>query len=440
MKSRGLFIAVVIAVIVIGMLYFSVYILEEGQQALILRFGKIVDIQTEAGLKFKLPFGFVEADVKKVFPKKLLSWDGKPQEIPTEKTEAQFIYVDTTARWYIRDPQKFYESLGNMNEALKKFDDIIDSSVRTIVNGNLLSEIIRDTKTPIEFTRSDFLNLNSLLLKFKSRDSEMIKYVIQYMPADVMSEINTFKGDETDIPREIIDSFVMVFNKLLADANLYKENRFKDITLIEHAITLIEKDELTREEQRTLNRLLLEAAFHQEIAISPVKKGRTALSTEMLNIARAKMYERERDSGNIIRDADGNPVNQFGIELRDIVIRQIRYSDDLKASVFQRMIKERNQLAEKKRSEGIAIKEQILGEMDKEVKTLVSEGRMESEKIKGEADNYVTRVYAEAYKQDPAFFRLWRTLESYKKVLPGFKKTLSTDADYFNYLYDSRGR
>lgn len=440
MKSKRLFLIVVIAVIIIGAFYFSVYILEEGQQSLVLRFGKIVDIQTEAGLKFKLPFFFVEADVVKIFPKKLLSWDGKPQIIPTEKTEAQFIYVDTTARWYIRDPQKFYESLGNMREALKKLDDIIDSSVRTIVNGNLLSEIIRDSKTSIVFERSDFLNLNALLLKFKSGEDDIIKYIAQYMPADVMSVMNTFKGDELKISRDIIDSFVMVFNKLLDDNNLYNEERFKNIVLFEHASALVEKDELTQAELRTLNRLLLEVAFQQEIAMSPVKKGRTALSMEMLSIAQEKMYDRERNTGNIVKDASGNPINQFGVELKDIVIRQIRYSDELKASVYQRMIQERNQLAEKTRAEGVALREQILGKLEKEVKTLISEGKMESEKIKGEADNYVTRVYAEAYKQDPDFFRLWRTLESYKKILPGFKKTLSTDADYFNYLYDSRGR
>lgn len=440
MKSKGLLLVIIIAVIIIGGFYFSVYILEEGQQSLVLRFGKIVDIQTEAGLKFKLPFVFVEADVVKIFPKKLLSWDGKPQIIPTEKTEAQFIYVDTTARWYIKDPQKFYESLGNMSEAYKKFDDIIDSSVRTIINGNLLSEIIRDTKTPIEFKESDFLNIPSLMLKLKNRDNEIVDYISRYMPSDIMSFIKSFKGDDTTITKKVIKSFVMVFNNLLEDKNFYNKDRFKDIVLFEHASALVEKDELTHNEQRTLNRLLLEAAFPQEIAISAVKKGRSALSAEMLKIAREKMYDKDRDTGKTIKDQNGDPINQFGVALRDIVIRQIRYSDDLKASVYQRMIKERNQLAEKKRAEGVALKEQILGELDKEVKTLVSEGRMESEKIKGEADNYVTRVYADAYERDPAFFRLWRTLESYKKVLPRFKKTLSTDADYFNYLYDSRGR
>ena len=58
MKSKGLFaVVIIIAVILLGMLL-SVYILEEGYQSLVLRFGKIVDIQTEAGLKFKLPFFF----------------------------------------------------------------------------------------------------------------------------------------------------------------------------------------------------------------------------------------------------------------------------------------------------------------------------------------------------------------------------------------------
>jgi modulator of FtsH protease HflC len=174
--------------------------------------------------------------------------------------------------------------------------------------------------------------------------------------------------------------------------------------------------------------------------VSPVKKGRSALSAEMLAIAKAKMYDRDKETGANLLDNNGKPINQFGVELKDIVIRQIRYSDDLKASVYQRMIQERNQIAERKRAEGVALKEQILGELEKEVKTLVSEGKMESEKIKGEADNYVTRVYAEAYTRDATFFKLWRTLESYRKTLPGFKKTLSTDANYFDYLYNARGR
>lgn len=440
MKSKGLFaVVIIIAVILLGMLL-SVYILEEGYQSLVLRFGKIVDIQTEAGLKFKLPFFFADADVVKIYPKKLLSWDGKPQIIPTEKTEAQFIYVDTTARWFIRDPQKFYESLGELTEAYKKFDDIIDSSVRTIINGNLLSEIIRDSKTPLEFDKSDFLDITSLILKLQNPEIQVSEYMYKYLPNNIISFIKSFTGEEAQISRQITDSLAGVFNKLLRDPNLYDDERFEDVILIEHAKTLMEKKELTEEEQMILNRTLLESAFPQEIKKSPVKKGRSALSAEMLSIAIAKMYDKDKETGKNILDANGNPVNQFGVELKDIVIRQIRYSDDLKASVYQRMIKERNQIAEGKRGEGVALKEEILGELDKEVKTLVSEGKMESEIIKGEADNYVTRVYADAYRQDTTFFKLWRTLESYKKTLPGFKKTLSTDADYFNFLYDSRGR
>lgn len=440
MKSKGLFtIAIIVGIILIGSML-SVYILEEGQQALVLRFGKIVDIQTEAGLKFKMPFFFVDADVVKIFPKKLLSWDGKPQIIPTEKTEAQFVYVDTTARWFIRNPVKFYESLGNMTEAYKKFDDIIDSAVRTIINGNLLSEIIRDTKTPLEFDKSDFIDITSLILKLQNPEIPVSDYMYENLPKNIISFIKSFTGEEALISRDVSGSLAGVFNKLLRDPNLYEQERFENIDLIEHAQTLIDKKELSEEELMTLNRILLESAFPQEIKKSAVKKGRSALSSEMLNVAIEKMYDRDKGTGKIRTDANGVPINQFGVELKDIVIRQIRYSDDLKASVYQRMIKERNQIAEGKRGEGVALKEQILGELDKEVKTLVSEGKMESEIIKGEADNYVTRVYAESYQQDPVFFKLWRTLESYRKTLPGFKKTLSTDSDYFDYLYNSRGR
>ena len=86
---------VVLAVLLIVFLMLGpFYILEEGEQAIVTRFGKIVDYQTESGLKFKMP---VVDNVTK-YTKKLLSWDGDAQRIPTK--ENQFIWVDATARWY----------------------------------------------------------------------------------------------------------------------------------------------------------------------------------------------------------------------------------------------------------------------------------------------------------------------------------------------------
>ncbi len=132
-----------IAVGILGLLVFLVlsgafYTVQEGQQAIILQFGKVVgDPVTEAGLHFKIPL------VQKVlvFEKRLMIWDGDPEEIPTKGRE--FIKVDATARWRIADPRKFLESVASEQGAQSRLDDIIDSAVRSQVSGNTLVELVR---------------------------------------------------------------------------------------------------------------------------------------------------------------------------------------------------------------------------------------------------------------------------------------------------------
>jgi len=100
-------ITVLVVLAVIGVIFAMIgplYIIEEGEQAVVVQFGKIVRVETDAGLKFKLPF--IDNVVR--YSKKVLSWDGAAQRLPT--AENQFIWVDTTARWQITDPKKFYES------------------------------------------------------------------------------------------------------------------------------------------------------------------------------------------------------------------------------------------------------------------------------------------------------------------------------------------
>ena len=82
----------------------------------------------------------------------------------------------------------------------------------------------------------------------------------------------------------------------------------------------------------------------------------------------------------------------------------------------------------------------ILGKLQQDQETILSGAYNEAEGIKGTADAEATQIYANAYARSDQFFRLWRTLESYKKLLPKFRKTITTDADYFNYLYSSEGR
>ena len=146
--KRTLTIAVgIVGLLVILALSGAFYIVEEGQQAILKQFGKVVgDPVTDAGLHFKIPF------IQEVllFEKRLLIWDGDPEEIPTKGRE--FIKVDATARWRIADPKKFLESVETEQRAQSRLDDIIDSAVRSQVSGNELVELVRSASwvTPKE--------------------------------------------------------------------------------------------------------------------------------------------------------------------------------------------------------------------------------------------------------------------------------------------------
>ena len=130
---------------------------------------------------------------------------------------------------------------------------------------------------------------------------------------------------------------------------------------------------------------------------------------------------------------------QYGIELIDIVIRQIRYSDDLTESVYNRMIAERNQKAQEFRSRGEGQKAFWLGKQDNEQRSILSEAYTEAETTKGNADREAASIYAKAYGVNEDFAIFWRSMESYRNTLKKFNKTLTTDMDYFRYLYDPEG-
>ena len=114
------------------------YTLEEGKQAVIVQFGRPVGAPvTEAGLHVKLPI-IQEA---RRFEKRLLFWDGDPNQIPTKGRE--FIWVDTTARWRIADAKKFLENVATEAGARSRLNDIIDSVVRDQVSGSTLVDLVR---------------------------------------------------------------------------------------------------------------------------------------------------------------------------------------------------------------------------------------------------------------------------------------------------------
>jgi membrane protease subunit HflC len=137
--KRALQVSIIVVVVaVLLVLSGTFYTLEEGQQAVIVQFGRPVgEPVTEAGLHVKLPF--VQGVQR--FEKRLLTWDGDPNQIPTKGRE--FIWVDTTARWRIADAKKFLESVASEEGAQSRLDDIIDSMVRDQVSSSELVELVR---------------------------------------------------------------------------------------------------------------------------------------------------------------------------------------------------------------------------------------------------------------------------------------------------------
>jgi len=323
-KAWKRFIGWLVAIVILAVLLLftgPLYIVNEGKQVVVTRFGSIVGSHSDAGLYIKVPF----LDKITTYPKLVLSLDGDEQRIPTK--ENQYIIVDTTARWRIADPVKFYQNFITLDNAYNKLSDIIDSSTRTVITQNKLSEIVRSSNLIIE--------------KQEAAENEA-------------------------------DDEEMETGATAAENNTY------------------------------------------------ITKGRSVLCKQMT--------------------AEANKlVPEYGIELIDIVPRQVKYSDELTESVYNRMIKDRNQVAQATRSKGEGKKAEWLGKLESDKRTIASEAYRKSEEIKGNADAEAAAIYAAAYNKDPEFYTFWKSMESYKQNLKNYPATYSTNMDYFKYLYNPNG-
>ena len=127
----------------------STYVVTEGRQSIITEFGKpIGKSKTKAGLYFKTPF------IQKVIyvDKRILNWDGFPNQIPTK--DKKYIKVDTTARWRIVDALKFIQTVQNLNGAKGRLDTIIDGATRDVVSNHKLVEVVRNSNDIIAVVKS----------------------------------------------------------------------------------------------------------------------------------------------------------------------------------------------------------------------------------------------------------------------------------------------
>lgn len=151
MKFKILIPLIIIAILVAIFASGAFYIVKEGEQVVITEFGRPVgDTIVDAGLKIKTPF------IQQVhrFEKRILEWDGYANQIPTKGKK--FIWLDTTARWRIKDALQFYQALGTEALAQSRLDDIIDSAARDLVTAQLLIEVVRNSNRILELDPEAF--------------------------------------------------------------------------------------------------------------------------------------------------------------------------------------------------------------------------------------------------------------------------------------------
>ncbi len=135
----GVFVVLAILVI-LAFMSGIVYVVDETKQVIITQFGKPVGRPiTVAGLHFKKPL----IQQANYFEKRILEWDGDPNQIPTK--DKKYIWVDTYARWKITNALEFLQSVGSEINAHARLDDIVNSATRDVITSHLLVEAIRNT-------------------------------------------------------------------------------------------------------------------------------------------------------------------------------------------------------------------------------------------------------------------------------------------------------
>jgi membrane protease subunit HflC len=171
-----------------------------------------------------------------------------------------------------------------------------------------------------------------------------------------------------------------------------------------------------------------------EVGLEEMDQGKPQESVFMITTGREKITEA------IVAQAQPK-LNQFGIELVDVKLKRINYVEEVRESVYARMIAERKQIAEKFRSEGQGEARKILGQKERDLKEITSEAYRVAQEIKGKADAEATRLYAEAYGVDPDFYSFTKTLETYSQAMDkNSSVVLSTDSEFFKYLKDYRAQ
>jgi modulator of FtsH protease HflC len=135
-------------------------------------------------------------------------------------------------------------------------------------------------------------------------------------------------------------------------------------------------------------------------------------------------------------------ARQIGIQVVDVRLKRVDYSEDISKSVYDRMISERERIAKQKRSEGVEESEKIRADADKQREVILANAFRDAQKIKGEGDAKAAEIYSNAYSKNPEFYAFYRSQEAYKNSFKSKSDVMVLDpsSEFFKYMRGSGGK
>ena len=223
--------------LIIVLIFNSLFIVNEFEQAIVLQFGKPIDSKIESGLYFKLPF--LQNVVK--FEKRILEWDGDATEIPTkgmkgkgsdnqkEKQETTNILIDTFARWEISDPLVFYKSVNNEAQAQSRLDGIIDGKIRDKIAPQYIDDIVQNSdiimKEALTAVQNELASLEigikviGIEIKRVKFNNKIMPQVFERMASEQEAEAAKFEGQGKAKQSEILGIIDREVDRIISTAN-----------------------------------------------------------------------------------------------------------------------------------------------------------------------------------------------------------------------------
>ena len=155
---------------------------------------------------------------------------------------------------------------------------------------------------------------------------------------------------------------------------------------------------------------------------------------DMVSGARDKVMQDISNKVNI-------DAGKIGVEVVDVRLKRVEFSDEIKDSVFKRMESERKRVANELRSTGFADSEKIRADADRQREVILAEAIKGAQTVKGDGDAKAAAIYAAAFGQNPEFYNFYRSLEAYRNSFrnKGDVLVVEPNSEFFKYLKNPGG-